>query len=268
MRLPDHHRSKEARKQGSKEASHVIASLVPQRQSGSLRPGTLDQVAQQSRSIAEQLDAAPELPVPVVWRPVLTEPDAISRVMLDGNADDDCVGVVVWMHTFSPAKMWIGGFTALAKPLLHLHTQFDVDLPYAELDMDFMNLNQAAHGDREIGYIQTRVGLARKTVAGHVTDPRVRNRIATWQRAAIGARAIRTLKLARFGDNMRQVAVTEGDKVDAQIRFGVSVNTYGCELAIYMAASLHAKWPSFRTAVRVKGARTAGRPDKSPIAAR
>ncbi len=188
---------------------------------------TLDQVAAQSRGISEELDAAAELPLPVVRKPVLAHADAIRRVMLEANADDNCAGLIIWMHTFSPAKMWISGFTALRKPLLHLHTQANVDLPWAEIDMDFMNLNQAAHGDREVGYIQTRIGVARKTVAGHVSNPRVRQRIGIWQRAALGAQAIRSLKLARFGDNMRDVAVTEGDKVDAEIRFGVSVNTYG-----------------------------------------
>jgi L-arabinose isomerase len=131
------------------------------------------------------------------------------------------------MHTFSPAKMWITGLDALQSPLLHFHTQANVSLPWAEIDMDFMNLNQAAHGDREFGYIQTRLGVPRKTVAGHVSDPAVVDRIATWQRAAAGVAAVRKLKLARFGDNMRDVAVTEGDKVEAQLRFGVSVNTYG-----------------------------------------
>ena len=190
-------------------------------------PETLDQVAQQSQDIAAALDHAADLPVPVIWKPVLTEADSIRRILLDANADDDCVGLIIWMHTFSPAKMWIGGLTALRKPLLHLHTQANVDLPWSEIDMDFMNLNQAAHGDREVGYIQTRIGVTRKTIAGHVSNPRVRRRVGVWQRAALGARAIRTLKLARFGDNMRNVAVTEGDKVDAEIRFGVSVNTYG-----------------------------------------
>jgi L-arabinose isomerase len=131
------------------------------------------------------------------------------------------------MHTFSPAKMWIAGLDALAKPLLHLHTQANVDLPWAEIDMDFMNLNQAAHGDREVAYIQTRIGVARKTVVGHVASASVRERIAAWQRAAVGVHAVRSLRLARFGDNMRDVAVTEGDKVEAQLRLGVSVNTYG-----------------------------------------
>jgi L-arabinose isomerase len=189
-------------------------------------PETLAQVEDQSRRIADQLGEA-ELPVPVLWQPVLTDADAIHRLILAANADPDCLGVITWMHTFSPAKMWIRGLGALQVPLLHLHTQASAALPWAEIDMDFMNLNQAAHGDREFGYIQTRVGVARKTVVGHVSDPRVTNRIGAWQRAARGHSALRTLKLARFGDNMRDVAVTEGDKVDAEIRFGVSVNTWG-----------------------------------------
>jgi L-arabinose isomerase len=131
------------------------------------------------------------------------------------------------MHTFSPAKMWISGLDALRKPLLHLHTQANVELPWGEIDMDFMNLNQAAHGDREFGYIQTRIGLSRKTVAGHVSDPAVIGRVGTWVRAATASCAMRTMRLARFGDNMRGVAVTEGDKVEAELKFGVSVNAYG-----------------------------------------
>ncbi|MFC4111978.1 L-arabinose isomerase [Nonomuraea zeae] len=182
---------------------------------------TLRQVAEQSQSIAEQL------PMPVEWKPVLTDAAAIRRVMLEANADDSCAGVIAWMHTFSPAKMWIAGLDALRKPLLHLHTQANVELPWSSIDMDFMNLNQAAHGDREFGHIQTRLGVPRKTVAGHVSDPSVGERILTWVRAATGLAEVRTLKLARFGDNMRDVAVTEGDKVEAQLRFGVSVNTYG-----------------------------------------
>jgi L-arabinose isomerase len=182
---------------------------------------TLRQVAEQSQRIAEAL------PVPVEWKPVLTDAAAIRRVMLEANADDSCAGVIAWMHTFSPAKMWIAGLDALRKPLLHLHTQANVALPWSSIDMDFMNLNQAAHGDREFGHIQTRLGVPRKTVAGHVSDPAVAERILAWTRAASGVAEVRTLKLARFGDNMRDVAVTEGDKVEAQLRFGVSVNTYG-----------------------------------------
>ncbi|WP_219468985.1 L-arabinose isomerase [Nonomuraea rhizosphaerae] len=182
---------------------------------------TLRQVAEQSQRIAAQL------PMPVEWKPVLTDAAAIRRVMLEANADDSCGGVIAWMHTFSPAKMWIAGLDALRKPLLHLHTQADVELPWSSIDMDFMNLNQAAHGDREFGHVQTRLGVPRKTVAGHVSDPYVAERVLSWTRAAAGLAEVRTLRLARFGDNMRDVAVTEGDKVEAQLRFGVSVNTYG-----------------------------------------
>ncbi|GAA2119784.1 L-arabinose isomerase [Kitasatospora saccharophila] len=189
-------------------------------------PETLQQVAEQSQQVINQL-ARTGLPVRLIWKPVLTDADAIRRVCLEANADDACVGLIAWMHTFSPAKMWIAGLDALRKPLLHLHTQANRDLPWATIDMDFMNLNQAAHGDREFGYIQSRLGVARKTVAGHVSDPAVARRIATWSRAAASRADLGTLKLARFGDNMRDVAVTEGDKVEAQLRFGVSVNTYG-----------------------------------------
>jgi L-arabinose isomerase len=188
---------------------------------------TLRQVASQSQVIAEALDAALDVPVKVAWKPVLTDAAAIRRLCLDATADDNCIGLVAWMHTFSPAKMWIGGLEALGKPLLHLHTQANVALPWAEIDMDFMNLNQAAHGDREFGYIQTRLGLARKTVVGHVSDPRVLAQTGTWARAAAGWAATRELKLARFGDNMRYVAVTEGDKTEAEAVFGVQVNTWG-----------------------------------------
>ncbi|MCM0621121.1 L-arabinose isomerase [Nocardioides bruguierae] len=190
-------------------------------------PETLDQVAAQSREIAERLAARPGLPVEVVWQPVLLDAGSIHRQMLAANSDPDCVGVIAWMHTFSPAKMWISGLDALAKPLLHLHTQHGVELPWSTIDMDFMNLNQAAHGDREFGYVQSRLGVARKTVAGHVSSPEVGRRVEAWVRAALGRHELRNLRLARFGDNMRDVAVTEGDKVDAQLRFGVSVNTYG-----------------------------------------
>jgi L-arabinose isomerase len=188
---------------------------------------TLRQVAAQSQQIAQALDAQASLGVRVVWTPVLTDAAAIRRACLDANSKDGCIGVIAWMHTFSPAKMWIAGLDALAKPLLHLHTQVNVELPWATIDMDFMNLNQAAHGDREFGYIQTRLGVARTTVAGHVSNPAVIARIGAWARAALGRDELRSLKLARFGDNMRDVAVTEGDKVEAQLRFGASVNTYG-----------------------------------------
>ncbi|GAB2548852.1 L-arabinose isomerase [Leucobacter ruminantium] len=185
---------------------------------------TLRQVAEQSREAAAGLSS---LPVRVVWKPVLTDGESIRRLALEANADDRVIGVIAWMHTFSPAKMWIAGLDALRKPLLHLHTQANVELPWSEIDFDFMNLNQAAHGDREFGYIQTRLGVHRKTVVGHVSDPAVRAQIEQWQRAAAGAAASRSLKLARFGDNMRYVAVTEGDKTEAELVFGVQVNTWG-----------------------------------------
>ncbi|MEV6597615.1 L-arabinose isomerase [Actinoplanes sp. NPDC051346] len=189
-------------------------------------PEALDQVASQSQQI-QALLVAGGLSAELVGRPVLTDSAAIRTVMLEANADPACLGVIAWMHTFSPAKMWITGLDALRKPLLHLHTQLHETLPWASIDMDFMNLNQAAHGDREFGYIQTRLGVARKTVAGHAADPSVVARVDGWARAAAGAARLRSLRLARFGDNMRDVAVTEGDKVEAELRFGVSVNTYG-----------------------------------------
>jgi len=190
-------------------------------------PEVVEQVAAHSQQIATSLDSSKEIDCDVIWKPVLTTADGIRRIMLDANSDDDCVGVVCWMHTFSPAKMWIAGLEALTKPLLHLHTQANEALPWSEIDMDFMNLNQAAHGDREFGYIQTRLGVSRKTVAGHVNQEPTLAAVGAWARAARGAATLRSLRLARFGDNMRDVAVTEGDKVEAQRRFGVSVNTYG-----------------------------------------
>ncbi|UJP10023.1 L-arabinose isomerase [Microbacterium sp. KUDC0406] len=190
-------------------------------------PETLAQVAEQSQAIAGALDEASDVPVRIVWKPVLTDSAAIKRIALEANADDRVIGLVAWMHTFSPAKMWIAGLDALRKPLAHLHTQANVELPWTDIDFDFMNLNQAAHGDREFGYIQTRLGVPRKTIVGHHSDPRVRADLASWQRAAAGLAASRDLKLARFGDNMRFVAVTEGDKTEAELRLGVQVNTWG-----------------------------------------
>lgn len=187
---------------------------------------TLAQVAVQSQEVVATL-AAGELPIKVVWKPVLLDSDAIRAAVLESNRDDKCVGIITWMHTFSPAKMWIAGLTALQKPLLHLHTQANQSLPWATIDMDFMNLNQAAHGDREYGFIETRLGIARKIVTGHASDQYTRDRVDAWMRAAAGWHASQTMKLARFGDNMREVAVTEGDKVEAQRRFGMQVNTYG-----------------------------------------
>ena len=188
---------------------------------------TLSRVDEHSREVAERLDASESIPVRIIYKPVLTNPESIRRLCLDANAADDCVGLIAWMHTFSPAKMWIAGLGALQKPLLHLHTQFNRDLPWGEIDMDFMNLNQSAHGDREFGFLETRMGLRRKTVVGHWSDPSILGRIGTWARAACGWREAQTLSVARFGDNMRYVAVTEGDKVEAQLRLGVAVHGYG-----------------------------------------
>jgi L-arabinose isomerase len=190
-------------------------------------PDVLDQVADQSRQIAERLDGSAEIPVEVRWLPVVTDSEQIARVLGDANAAPECVGVIAWMHTFSPAKMWIRGLKSLRKPLLHLHTQFGVELPWQTIDMNFMNLNQAAHGDREFGYIQSRLSTSRKTIAGHVSDPRTQVRVGSWVRAALGAAELSTLKVARFGDNMRGVAVTEGDKVEAEAHFGASIDAFG-----------------------------------------
>jgi L-arabinose isomerase len=192
-------------------------------------PATLQQVEEHAREVAAGLDAADAIPVRVMHRAVATSSDSIRSLAHEANGSDACVGVIAWMHTFSPAKMWIAGLRALQKPLLHLHTQFNRDLPWAEIDMDFINLNQSAHGDREFGFIEARLQLRRKIVVGHWQDPAVAARIGTWTRAAAGWQAAQGLKVARFGDNMREVAVTEGDKVEAQIRLGVAVNGYGAD---------------------------------------
>ena len=188
---------------------------------------TLAQVAEQSQQVAAWLDEAEAVPVRIVWKPVLKERDSIRTAMLQANADPSCIGIIAWMHTFSPAKMWILGIDALRKPLLQLHTQFAAELPWATLDMDYMNLNQAAHGDREFGYILSRLGQPRKIVVGHATQPATRAKVATWARAAAGWDALHHTRLVRFGDNMRNVAVTEGDKTEAELRLGVCVNTWG-----------------------------------------
>ena len=188
---------------------------------------TLRQVERQSSEIVAALDGSDAIPVRVTAKPVLTSQDAIRRVCLEASAEATCIGVIAWMHTFSPAKMWIAGLGALQKPLLHLHTQHNLELPWAEIDMDFMNLNQSAHGDREFGYLATRMRHRRKTVVGHWQDPGVQRRVGTWTRAAAGWHDAQQLRIARLGDNMRNVAVTEGDKVEAQMRLGFSVNGYG-----------------------------------------
>jgi L-arabinose isomerase len=197
----------------------------------------LGKVAAHAAEIAHALDDADVIPVRVVAKPVVTTSDAIRAVLLEATAAPECVGVIAWMHTFSPARMWIPGLLALQKPLLHLHTQHNRDLPWAEIDMDFMNLNQSAHGDREFGYIETRLQRSRTVVVGHWQDQDVIDRIGVWSRAASAVDDLRHLRLARFGDNMRQVAVTEGDKVEAQIRLGARVDGYG---VADLVAAVHA----------------------------
>ncbi|MEO7932536.1 MAG: L-arabinose isomerase [Chthoniobacterales bacterium] len=187
----------------------------------------LAQVAENSQSIVEKLILSKKLPLNLVFKPVLKTPEEIRQLCLDANSTANCAGLVLWMHTFSPSKMWIGGLTKLDKPFLHLHTQFNRDLPWGTIDMDFMNLNQSAHGDREAGFIHTRLRLQRKVVVGHWSDREVQDRIAAWMRATRAWHDWQGAKFARFGDNMRYVAVTEGDKVAAEANFGFSVNGYG-----------------------------------------
>jgi L-arabinose isomerase len=188
---------------------------------------TLKQVAVHSEQIVKELDASSVIPVKVVFKPVLKTPDEIYQVCQEANNTKNCIGLVAWMHTFSPAKMWIGGLKILSKPLVHLHTQFNRDIPWKDIDMDFMNLNQSAHGDREFGFIMSRMRLDRKVVVGHWQDKHVQQRLNVWMRAAAGWHDWQGAKFCRFGDNMRQVAVTEGDKVEAEMQFGYSVNGYG-----------------------------------------
>jgi L-arabinose isomerase len=190
-------------------------------------PGPLKQVAANARAVTDALADAKALPLKTRFKALLTTPDEITNVMLAANADTNCAGLILWMHTFSPSKMWIRGLSVLKKPFLHLHTQFNRDLPWSTIDMDFMNLNQAAHGDREAGFIHTRMRLARKVVVGHWSDPEVHARIAAWQRAARAWHDWQGARFVRFGDNMRQVAVTEGDKVASEMKFGFAVNTHG-----------------------------------------
>jgi L-arabinose isomerase len=188
---------------------------------------TLRKVAEHSQEIAQWLTRSGKLPVKVLFKPVVTTPDAITALCREANNTQNCIGLVTWMHTFSPAKMWIGGLSILNKPFVHLHTQFNRDLPWSEIDMDFMNLNQSAHGDREFGFIGSRMRLNRKIIVGFWQDEDVLSDLATWMRAAAAWHDSRGARLARFGDNMREVAVTEGDKVEAQIQLGYSVNGYG-----------------------------------------
>jgi len=188
---------------------------------------TLKQVDRNSKEIAAALDVSPEIPVKIIFKPVLTTPEAILTLCREANEAEHCIGLITWMHTFSPAKMWIGGLNALLKPFLHLHTQFNRDIPWNDIDMDFMNLNQSAHGGREFGFIGSRLRIERKVVVGHWSTEEVRRKCGVWLRAAAAWHDWQGGKVARFGDNMREVAVTEGNKVSAQIQFGYSVSGFG-----------------------------------------
>ena len=188
---------------------------------------TLKQVADHSQQIVKGLNESNEVAVKIIFKPVVTTPEEIRTVCSDANMAKNCIGIIAWMHTFSPAKMWIGGLKILDRPLLHLHTQFNRDIPWNRIDMDFMNLNQSAHGDREFGFIMSRLRMNRKVVVGYREDAEVLQSIDVWMRAAAAWHSWQGAKFVRFGDNMRYVAVTEGDKVEAEIKFGYSVNTHG-----------------------------------------
>src|ERR1700681_2566738 len=188
---------------------------------------TLKKVAEHSQIIADELNGAPSIPVTIVFKPTVKTTEEIYKICLESNNAGQCIGIIAWMHTFSPAKMWIGGLKILQKPLLHLHTQFNRDIPWKEIDMDFMNLNQSAHGDREFGFMVSRMGLRRKVVAGHWEDPEIIEQINFWTRASAAWHDWQGAQFVRFGDNMRYVAVTEGDKVEAEYKMGFAVNTYG-----------------------------------------
>ncbi|NLM69335.1 MAG: L-arabinose isomerase [Firmicutes bacterium] len=188
---------------------------------------TLQQVEAHSKQMVDALNQSEQIPCRIVFKPVLTNQEAITKLCLEANSAENCIGLITWMHTFSPAKMWINGLKRLQKPFVHLHTQFNRDIPWQEIDMDFMNLNQSAHGDREFGFIVTRLGIDRKVVVGHWQDPEVEQELAGWMRAALGWHELQNVKIARFGDNMREVAVTEGNKVGSQVQFGFAVDGYG-----------------------------------------
>jgi L-arabinose isomerase len=188
---------------------------------------TLRQVAEHAAVISEELDNAIEMPIRVVYKPTVKSTEEIFNICQDANIQRKCIGIITWMHTFSPAKMWITGLKILQKPMLHFHTQFNRDIPWSSIDMDFMNLNQSAHGDREFGFMMSRMRLYRKVVTGHWQDPECINSICGWVRAAAGWHDWQGARFVRFGDNMRFVAVTDGDKVEAEMTFGYSVNTHG-----------------------------------------
>lgn len=188
---------------------------------------TLRKVAEHSQEIVTTLSGSNSIPVMIVYKPIVKSTEEVYQLCQEANGAKNCIGIIAWMHTFSPAKMWISGLSILQKPTLHLHTQFNRDIPWSEIDMDFMNLNQSAHGDREFGHIMTRMRLGRKVVVGHWRDEKLQNQIGAWTRVAAGWYDWQGARFVRFGDNMRYVAVTEGDKVEAEMKFGFSVNTYG-----------------------------------------
>jgi L-arabinose isomerase len=190
-------------------------------------PETLKQVDIDSKTIADALNDSSDIPCKVVFKPVLKTPDEITQLCVDANTSSNCIGLITWMHTFSPAKMWIAGLSLLQKPFVHLHTQFNRDIPWDKIDMDFMNLNQSAHGGREFGFICSRLRKNRKVVVGHWQEDDIQRQLGVWMRAASGWNEMQNMKVCRFGDNMREVAVTEGDKVEAQKQFGMSINGYG-----------------------------------------
>ncbi|MEJ6980585.1 L-arabinose isomerase [Pedobacter sp. P351] len=188
---------------------------------------TLKQVAAHSQEIATSLNNASQIPVRVVFKPTVKSTEEIYAICQEANVSANCIGIITWMHTFSPAKMWINGLKILQKPVAHLHTQFNRDIPWGSIDMDFMNLNQSAHGDREFGFIMSRMRINRKVIVGHWQDPEVLDQLNGWSRSAAGWNDWQGARFVRFGDNMRYVAVTDGDKVEAELKFGFSVNTHG-----------------------------------------
>jgi len=187
---------------------------------------TLNQVAADSKAIVNGLNESKHLPLKIVWKDTVKTADEITDICQDANANKNCIGIVAWMHTFSPAKMWIKGLSLLKKPLCHLHTQFNAEIPWSKIDMDYMNLHQSAHGDREFGFMMSRMRKKRKVIVGHWKTERVQQKLGIWSRVVLGWDELQHLKVARIGDNMRNVAVTEGDKVAAEMKFGMAVNGY------------------------------------------
>ena len=204
-------------------------------------PETLDQVAKNSKEIVEGLNKSAHIPLKIVYKPTVKTPQEITDICLEASSNKSCIGIITWMHTFSPAKMWIKGLSVLNKPLCHLHTQFNAEIPWESIDMDFMNLNQSAHGDREFGHMMTRMRKNRKIIVGHWQTERVQQKLGNWSRVALGWNEFQNLKVARLGDNMREVSVTEGDKVEAQFRFGFSVNGYDSSDVVKYIKSLDQK---------------------------